>query len=94
VLNKTRDAFLTIAPFTLRAFHHDKSGKNLFPTKPPIKAEIPAIITEVIRLVFGIKYSDKKTTIPTNRPVNKAIPILPFFIVTTSSYNQYYTYME
>jgi len=84
-LKKTRDAFLTIAPFTLRAFHHDKFGNNLFPIKPPIKADIPAIITEVIRLVFGIKYSDKKTTIPTNRPVNKAIPMLPFFIITILS---------
>jgi len=84
-LKKTRDAFLTIAPFTLRVFHHDKFGNNLFPIKPPIKADIPAIITEVIRLVFGVKYSDKKTTIPTNRPVNKVIPMLDFLIITNSS---------
>ena len=69
----------------LRTFLHDIFGNNLFPIKPPTKAANPAINIEEIRLVLGINYSDKKITTPTNRPVNKAIPMLPFFTKATSS---------
>ncbi|GLY10940.1 hypothetical protein Bbad01_21560 [Bacillus badius] len=66
-------------------FLQDLLKNNLLPIKLPTKADNPVTINEVTRLALGIKYSDKKTIIPTNRPVNKAVPTLPFFITDTSN---------
>lgn len=85
LLNKPLPIFLDIivrlaVPDCLNYIFHFLLGNSLFPIKPPTKADNPAIKTEIIMLVLGTKYSDKKTTIPTNIPVNKVIPILPFFM--------------
>ncbi len=81
-----RLSFMLSHTVNLSTLLHVLLGKNsLYPIKPPTKADNPEIITLVIKLVLGIKYSDNKTTIPTNRPVNKAIPILPFFKIATSN---------